>query len=260
MAKKKYPHFESRKPNGPLTVKVGDTVAFARYFLQCIGEGPTSDLWRARGKVTGLLGGKGELSTWPYILWEGEDEPRLVNPSNLAFPGANLRFCELLFRLSQCMGMVEHIAVRYVMSVTFTNGINEDLFNIRWNNTHWGVTLQGCCLPKGHWKPTHKAHPLCKWAENQVHAQWVLEYGLALCREYTTRYGGKIHKTEAYLRKLNLSSLPVGSWDGFLQVIPEEFKDPGNPVGAYRNYYRGPRISAFATWKNQNPPEWWTGG
>lgn len=119
------------------------------------------------------------------------------------------------------------------------------------------VDQQGCCLPEGHWKPTHKAHPLCKWAENQTHAEWVLEYGLALCREYTTRYGGKIHKTEAYLRKLDLSFLPVGSWEGFLQVIPEEFKDPTNPVKAYRNYYLGPRISAFATWKNRNPPEWW---
>lgn len=95
MIKKKYPHFENRKPNGPLSVKVGDTVAYARYFLQCIGTGPTSDLWRARGKVTGLLGGEGELSAWPYVLWEGEDEPRLVNPGNLAFPGPNLRFCEL---------------------------------------------------------------------------------------------------------------------------------------------------------------------
>lgn len=27
------------------------------------------------------------------------------------------------------------------MAVAFTNGINEDLYNIRWNNTHWGVTF-----------------------------------------------------------------------------------------------------------------------
>lgn len=114
------------------------------------------------------------------------------------------------------------------------------------------LSTKGVSLP---WKVTHRHHPLSGWTLNKNHATWALEYGLALCREYTHRYS-KVHKTEAYLAALDLSPLDSQvPFEGFLQVIPEEFKGP-DPVEAYRRYYMGDRIRGFATWKNRNPPDW----
>ena len=81
-------YFRSRKAPGPLAVKVGDQVSYTRYFLKCIGAGPTDDLWRRRGEVKEV---NGDIAR---VLWDGDDEPRGVRTCNLACPGPNLRFCE----------------------------------------------------------------------------------------------------------------------------------------------------------------------
>ena len=81
-------YFRSRKAPGPLAVKVGDTVAYTRYFLKSIGMPPTDDMWRQRGTVAEVNG------NYARVLWDGEDEPRGVLTNNLAHPGANLRHCE----------------------------------------------------------------------------------------------------------------------------------------------------------------------
>lgn len=81
-------YFRNRKAPGPLSVKVGDTVTYTRYFLKSIHAAPTDDMWRRTGTVIEVLG------NYARVLWDGENEPRGVLTSNLAHPGANLRHCE----------------------------------------------------------------------------------------------------------------------------------------------------------------------
>jgi hypothetical protein len=80
-------YFRSRKAPGPLEVKIGDRVAYARYFLKCLGTPATDDAWRRRGTVVSVENGVAQ------VHWDGSDGPIRVLTSNLAFPGPNLRFC-----------------------------------------------------------------------------------------------------------------------------------------------------------------------
>ena len=72
----------------PLAVKPGDTVAYTKRFLKSIGMPPTDPSWRQYGVVTTVEG------NYAKVLWDGDHEPRGVLTNNLAFPGANLRYCE----------------------------------------------------------------------------------------------------------------------------------------------------------------------
>lgn len=105
----------------------------------------------------------------------------------------------------------------------------------------------------GPYKPTHAKHPCVLWAgANRTNFMWLKRHGLALCTEYTARYG-KRHKCQDVIESSVLpASLPVGV-SPFVQCMPDEFKDR-DPVQAYRKYYHSK--ASFATWKTQ-PPYWW---
>ena len=81
-------YFRSTKAPGPLDVKVGDRVAWTRYCCKQIGIGVTDPMWGQRGEVKELRG------PWVLVKWDDEDEPSLTSSTTLAFPTANLRFCE----------------------------------------------------------------------------------------------------------------------------------------------------------------------
>ena len=52
------------------------------------------------------------------------------------------------------------------------------------------------------YKMTHVKHPLNLWARyKKEHYDWMVSYGLELCRVYTNRYK-KVHRCEAHLNKL----------------------------------------------------------
>lgn len=74
----------------PPDFKVGDTVAYSRYFLNCIFVYATDPLWDARGKVIRMCEAKG-YETWPYVLWENDEDPtpKMVNPKNIAHVGGS---------------------------------------------------------------------------------------------------------------------------------------------------------------------------
>lgn len=53
------------------------------------------------------------------------------------------------------------------------------------------------------YRPTHRNHPVSRWIRAApAHYLFAVEVGLALCREYTTRYEGRRHKTEVHLNRL----------------------------------------------------------
>lgn len=106
----------------------------------------------------------------------------------------------------------------------------------------------------GPYKPTHKNHPCVLWAEeNEINYSWLSRHGLALCEEYTRRYGRE-HKSQEVIEAC--AEFANSAPDEFVQCMPEEFKGD-DPIEAYRKYYRGAKAS-FATWTNREVPFWWS--
>jgi hypothetical protein len=106
------------------------------------------------------------------------------------------------------------------------------------------------------YKETHKNHPSTLWAgASDGNYYWLQRLGIELCSEYTRRYG-KVHKTEAYITgdlRCAPAGITVGKFEEPPQCMPEECKVPGDPVEAYKNYYRMHK-AYMAKWKNTEVP------
>ena len=109
----------------------------------------------------------------------------------------------------------------------------------------------------GHpYKATHKNHPCTLWAsKSKSNYGWLVRLGLALCDEYTYRYG-KVHKCQAVIEQLKNppECVPDGDLMAFAQAMPDECKRD-DAVEAYKTYYRISKAH-IATWKNRDIPEW----
>lgn len=116
----------------------------------------------------------------------------------------------------------------------------------------------------GLYSPTHVKHPSVLWAgENKDNFEWLAEHAKAICKEYTFRYG-KTHGSEQIVDKATIYS-PLFDMTGGRSTFAEAMPDicaTINPadddvVFDYRCYYwffkRG-----LATWRNREPPSWWT--
>ena len=121
--------------------------------------------------------------------------------------------------------------------------------------------LSTVCHAKGveaPYKATHKAHPCTVWAgQSKGNWQWLVDHSLAMCNEYTHRYG-KTHASQRVIEwcRDNRPEFPDNERTPFAQAMPKEYKKPC-PVDAYRAYYMGEKAK-FATWKNRPTPYWWT--
>ena len=76
--------------------------------------------------------------------------------------------------------------------------------------------------------------------------------GKELCKEYTYRYG-KVHSCEKHFNEMMNFTPPIPS-KGFTnpaQAMPDEYKDEGNSVKAYWNYYIGDKLKVIN--KNEKP-------
>jgi len=95
---------------------------------------------------------------------------------------------------------------------------------------------------KAPYKATHKNHPSAIWArQSRKNWKWLHKLALALCAEYTHRYG-KIHKAEPLLKDLNPpKKIPRIPFTPPPQAMPDCYKVEGGTVEAaieaYRNYY-----------------------
>ncbi len=109
------------------------------------------------------------------------------------------------------------------------------------------------------YKPTHTRHPCTLWAgETRANFQWLISHGIALCLDYTIRYGRVHRSTERLLRARDLAHLiPEGGLTPFAQAMPDEFKRP-DPHDAYRAYLAAKyaKWGAAARWTNAVRPEW----
>lgn len=110
-------------------------------------------------------------------------------------------------------------------------------------------------ISNGPYKPTHKNHPCTVWArQNQSNYLWLIDYGIALCDEYTYRYN-KMHKTRDVIEQCaTFSELPEGELTPFALAMPDECKTI-DPVESYRTYYH--TKERFAYWTKREVPSWW---
>jgi hypothetical protein len=111
------------------------------------------------------------------------------------------------------------------------------------------------------YKRTHYNHPCARWTrECEANFRWLLTHGHGLCDEYTRRYG-KRHKSEYVFEwvREHVPELPQLPLTPFAQAMPDQYKNPDDPVAAYRAYYKGEK-ARFATWKAPaQAPSWFTG-
>jgi hypothetical protein len=109
------------------------------------------------------------------------------------------------------------------------------------------------------YKASHINHPDNIWLRKSTgNYEYLYELFVALCDEYTHRYG-KVHETDRKLRsilKTPPANLPLGEFTDPPQAMPEHCKD-SNVVTAYKNYYIKEKKD-FAKWKNQVVPKWFT--
>ena len=107
-------------------------------------------------------------------------------------------------------------------------------------------------------------HPATLWAKTTTGYRWMLRHGLALCAEYTHRYG-KVHASQEVLEGLSTvaPSFPVLDRAAPNCVMPTAYWPPymARPAStlstreAYRLYY-GLEKRRFARYTNRTPPEW----
>ena len=114
-------------------------------------------------------------------------------------------------------------------------------------------------------KPAMLNHPSTIWARKNIHnTMWLFEHSIALCAEYTYRYG-KTHGT--YSRIL---STPI-EYDGVSKLatpvdiaMADEYRIDNEydehcweyVIDSYRHYYLEGKWK-FAEWKQGRTPDWW---
>jgi len=101
---------------------------------------------------------------------------------------------------------------------------------------------------------THLQHPCSVWVcDNLSNYMALRKLALALCKEYTKRYG-KVHKCESIIQDMPRPKLPRKTLTKLPQAMPDEYKSR-SAVKAYRNYYIGAK-SRFAEWRHTKVPAW----
>lgn len=112
----------------------------------------------------------------------------------------------------------------------------------------------------------HFNHPSTKWVrETNANLAWAIVHGLALCHEYTYRYGKTHASVIAHIDAKRIFEEKVGSlyiWrevKTFARAMPVEIKEDSSitDVEAYRKYlvFHKP----WASWKtSERQPSWWS--
>lgn len=102
-------------------------------------------------------------------------------------------------------------------------------------------------------------HPATAWVrETEGNYLWTLQLALALCVNYTQRYGRE-HATQSMLTRGILSRppahIPYGQNTPHVLCMPSELHSQ-DPVHSYRLFY-AVRKARFAKWEHSEEPYWW---
>ena len=107
----------------------------------------------------------------------------------------------------------------------------------------------------------HFNHPCTIWSrESAQNYLWHYELFIALCDEYTKRYG-KIHLTDRSLRehlKVTPNNIPDIEMTPFRLAMKSnpECMDESDPVESYRKFYMTKQERFKMEWKNAQTPHW----
>ena len=110
------------------------------------------------------------------------------------------------------------------------------------------------------YKAVHHNHPSTVWTrEAHDNYMWHYEHFVALCDEYTYRYG-KVHMTDTKLRDI-LATPPSKIAAGKTTIRLAMNNEPqcivdGDPVQSYRNYYQTKQDRFSMAWSKRSVPEW----
>lgn len=99
-------------------------------------------------------------------------------------------------------------------------------------------------------------HPCAVWARESIYNYaWLYKLGVALCAEYSLRYG-RIHACQQHFHAAFrvLPALPREPATNAPQCMPPQYKGP-DAVRAYRAYYVGEKMG-FAKWRHTETPKW----
>lgn len=114
------------------------------------------------------------------------------------------------------------------------------------------------------YRATMMNHPCTIWARETLgNYRWLADHGLALCDEYTRRYGRR-HGSQSLIEWCQCYP-PAGIPEDhrqtpFPQAMPDYCKVPNCAVSAYRQYYIMEK-RRFATWKKPaQVPDWFSSG
>ena len=107
------------------------------------------------------------------------------------------------------------------------------------------------------YRSTHVNHPCVHWVEHSwQNFQWLGELTQALNAEYRYRFDKpQDHKSMAVLADIIDYRFADRGLTEFAQAMPDEYKVPGDPVLAYRRFYRGDKMR-FARWTRRRRPDW----
>jgi len=110
------------------------------------------------------------------------------------------------------------------------------------------------------YKAVHMNHPCTVWTrENTANYLWHYRHFVALCDEFTHRYG-KTHATDKQLRKPlmnmpeNIPHSPVISLPAL--AMEESCKVEESTVDCYRRFYETKQTRFNMRWTNRRVPEW----
>jgi len=112
-----------------------------------------------------------------------------------------------------------------------------------------------------YYKAVHVGHPCTVWTmESNSNYKWHYQHFIALCEEYTYRYG-KVHKTARVLGSA-LYSTPRNIPKGPLTEFPLAMKSNpecffwGDPVKSYRAFYQTKQDRFKMAWTKRPVPKW----
>lgn len=111
----------------------------------------------------------------------------------------------------------------------------------------------------GLYRTTHRNHPCAVWSrERRANMAWLIEHGIALCDEFTFRYG-KIHSSKRVIINAGIRALPlIKPGDlSFTSAQPDAwtFNCSGFASGdVFRDY----RLCLVDKWQNDTRPAVWT--
>jgi hypothetical protein len=113
------------------------------------------------------------------------------------------------------------------------------------------------------YKAVHFNHPCSVWSRESIeNYRWHYDHFIALCDEYTYRYG-KIHSTDTKLREVlfkvpnNMPAVNLTPFKLAMQSNPEciALQDP---IKAYRAFYQTKQKRFKMEWAKRPIPEWFS--